>query len=346
MMLPLNQKFRGTNRDYAVNLVHSICCLAGDPEFFDHRRSGGKNSLAACVERHDTARLFDWLVAALSYQGIADRIAHDYMQRHGRARWASIDASLALNPSCPKLNSYWQFEGCRYRKGAATCSEPQQLPACPLPALPLRNGNLNQMAYSLFLFIRDAADGDLVAWIDAQLEAADSPGTDDRLEAMRAALLEPLRGIYGVYDKVLSMALAELLLGAGQHRPRWLQVGTQMIAVDRLVHNFLHRTGILCRLEAEHAYGPACYRAEGCTGVIGLIATEIDAREFNGRFPKIFPRFVQHAIWRYCAASGLDICNGNNIDDRKPCANSICRLYSSCDRLTLREKAVNTSVNT
>jgi hypothetical protein len=208
--------------------------------------------------------------------------------------------------------------------------------------LPLRNGNLNQMAYSLFLFISDVADGDLVAWIDAQLEAAespatddrleamraalleaaDSPATDDRLEAMRAALLEPLRCIYGVSDKVLSMALAELLLGAGQHRPRWAEVGAQMIAVDRLVHNFL-RGGIRCNFKPGMA-----------TGIIGLIAKEIDAREFNSRFPKIFPRFVQHAIWRYCAGFGLDVCNGNKIDDQRPCANSICRLYGSCDRLT------------
>jgi hypothetical protein len=35
-----------------------------------------------------------------------------------------------------------------------------------------------------------------------------------------------------------------------------------MIAVDTLVHNFLHRTGILHRLDASHAYGPACYH--GC----------------------------------------------------------------------------------
>jgi hypothetical protein len=338
MKTPLNQKFLGVNRDYAVNLVHSVCCLAGDPEFFDHRRTGGKKSLSAAVERHDTPRLFDWLVEALSYQGIADRIAHDYMQRHGRARWASIEASLARNPSCPKLNSYWHFDNCGYRKGAAICSEPQQLPACPLPALPLRNGNLNQMAYSLFLFIRDVADGDLVAWIDAQLEAADSPATDDRLQVMCAALLEPLRGIYGVSDKVLSMALAELLLGAGQHRCRWPEVGTQMIAVDRLVHNFLHRTGILRRLEAEHLYGPACYAAQHCVGIVGLIAANIDAREYNPAFPATFPRFVQSAIWLYCAENGLDICNGNRIDDDSRCDNRHCQLFRRCDRIALRER--------
>jgi hypothetical protein len=35
----------------------------------------------------------------------------------------------------------------------------------------LRNGRLNQTAYSLFLFVRDVANGDLVQWIDDQLSA-------------------------------------------------------------------------------------------------------------------------------------------------------------------------------
>jgi hypothetical protein len=120
-----------TDQNYPIRLVHSVCCLAGDPEFVDHRRASGKNSLAAAIERHDTARLFEWLVEALSYQGIADRIAYDYMQRHGGARWARISASLARNPSCPKLGGYWRFYDCRYRKGSRTCSEPAHMDACP-----------------------------------------------------------------------------------------------------------------------------------------------------------------------------------------------------------------------
>jgi len=33
----------------------------------------------------------------------------------------------------------------------------------------MRNSRLNQTAYSLYLFVRDVADGDLVGWIDAPL---------------------------------------------------------------------------------------------------------------------------------------------------------------------------------
>ena len=119
-----------------------------------------------------------------------------------------------------------------------------------------------------------------------------------------------------------------------------------MIAVDTLVHNFLHRTGILNRFEARHSYGPACYRPRGCAEIIEIIAGEIDASQFDHRFPKTFPRFVQYAIWRYCSQQGLDICNGNQIDDRKSCENSQCRLYPRCDRITLNtNKRVNIQQN-
>jgi len=117
-------------------------------------------------------------------------------------------------------------------------------------------------------------------------------------------LLEPLGHVYGVSNKVLAMALAELLLGGDAKRPAWVEAGTVMIAIDTLVHNFLHRTGILRAFAAEHLYGPRCYAPTGCASIIERLAGKIDARQFNPRYPANFPRFVQHAIWRFCAESG------------------------------------------
>ena len=148
------------------------------------------------------------------------------------------------------------------------------------------------------------------------------------------AVLEPLGHVYGVSDKVVSMMLSSLLLGAGKSS-RWLDVGGSMIVVDTLVHAFLHRTGILHRLHGSHPYGPGCYRPGGCAEIIELVAGRIDAREFNRKFPATFPRFVQHAIWRYCAQRGLEVCNGNRIDDRKSCENIYCQIHSICDRIAL-----------
>jgi hypothetical protein len=98
-------------------------------------------------------------MAALSYQGISDRVAADYMDQHGRAQWHDIDAKVTAGPTCPKLKSYWHFYECRYDKGSRTCAEPDHIDCCPLPGHDLRNGRLNQTAYSLYLFVRDIADG-------------------------------------------------------------------------------------------------------------------------------------------------------------------------------------------
>jgi len=57
-------------------------------------------------------------------------------------------------------------------------------------------------------------------------------------------------------------------------------------------------------------------------GILHLLAANIDARQFNPTFPATFPRFVQSAIWRYCAEDGLDICNGNRVLRAKPCDHS------------------------
>ena len=160
------------------------------------------------------------------------------MARHGRARWARIGASLARQPACPKLAGYWTFYDCRYRKGAGTCAEPRHIGDCPLPRQPLRNGHLNQMAYSLFLFMRDIADDDFVDWIDPAVGLRRIPNLRIGYTALREAIIGPLRNVYGVGDKVLAMALSSLLLSAGPQRPLWRQVGLTLVAVDTLVHNF------------------------------------------------------------------------------------------------------------
>ena len=318
---------------YAVRIIHQVCCLAGSFDLIEEFRD---QALCAAIDRRDTGALFDRLMYDFSFQGISDEIAINYMRRHGRATWRSVRKNLTARPSCPKLQSYWHFHDCRYEKTSRTCAEPDHLAACPLPTHRLRNGHLNQIAYGLYLFIRDVADGDLVGWIDDRLDQVNDQSAADPLAQVRTALIEPLRNVYGVSDKVLAMALSGILIGAADVRPKWLQVGVHLIAVDTLVHNFLHRTGILRRFEAAHPYGTGCYRPGGCAEIIARAAQQIDARAFNPTFPAIFPRFVQLAIWRYCSQQGLDICNGNRLDDRQRCQNRHCRLYAICDRICLK----------
>jgi len=284
-----------------------------------------------------TQPIFDWLLTTFSFQGISDRVAREYMDKHGKATWAEMEASLKATSTCPKLRGYWAYEGCRYDKGSATCSEPDHIDACPVPRPRLRNGRLNQTAYSLYLFVRDVAGGDLIGWIDSQLEAAGGGSSATNVEGARQeALLGPLRNVYGISDKVLTMALSGLLIGARGQRPIWFETGKAMIAIDTLVHNFLHRTGILENCGTSHAYGAACYATGGCAEVIRNVASRIDVGTINPKFPSAFPRFVQHAIWRFCAADGLNLCNGNRIDDRKQCQIAFCYLHQKCGRKPLK----------
>ena len=325
---------------FAEHLILQVCWEWPDPHYLKRIRTHlTKQGIRAAVAEHNTPALFDWLVDVASYQGISDTIAWTYMEQHGRVRWADIDAAFARGPSCPKLASFEAFCGCNYRKASRTCAHPEHLDACSLPVHPLRKGGLNQTAYSLYLFLRDECRGDLVTWIDQQLADADRPGAPDRVHRMREALLQPLRSVHGIGSKIISMALADLLLGTDLKRERWLTTGASLIVIDTLVHNWMHRTGILQELGAEHAYGSACYRPGGCAEIIEQVSTRIDARQFNPSFPASFPRHVQKAIWHFCSQAGQNICNGNQIDDSRSCTNQSCRICGDCRRIALRPAA-------
>lgn len=321
-----------------LTLVETLCELAGPQNMLDDVRLGmSESGIARAVDGHDTDSIYDWLMEMVSYQGVSDAVATGYMQQHGRPR--SIDVSIQrTTSSCHKLNSFWQYEGCGFHKGSRTCSEPEHIDHCPVPRLNLRNGRLNQSAFALRLFFRDVANDDIVSWIDSSLKAAatDAVRQGTRAQHMREALLGPLGQVHGISSKVTSMALASLLLGADAKRDLWLETGASMIAIDTLVHNWLHRTGVLREFEADHAYGPRCYGPGGCAELIERFSERIDAREFNPDYPAYFPRFVQKAIWRFCAQAGLDQCNGNRVDDRFPCTRADCELGDVCERLPLR----------
>jgi len=324
--------------EHAARIVYPICCLAGSPGLLDEIQSeGADKTLRACIEDRDTAGLFDWLIRALSYQGVSDAAAFSYMDRHGSVTWAEIESGLARTPPCPKLTSYWSFDRCGYSKWKQTCACPEYFARCPVPRHRLRNGRLNQTAYSLFLFLRDVAGADLVGWIDERL-TLHAGRANASVAVLRIALLGPLAHVYGIADKVLSMAFASVLLATPVERNRWRELGASLIAVDSLVHKLLHRTGILQRFGAEHSFGPACYMPNGCAEIVAKVARKIDARQFNPKFTRLLPRFVQHAIWRFCAQDGLNICNSIRIADLERCADIYCRVYRVCDRVPIKRK--------
>ena len=274
------------------------------------------------------------MMDSFSYQGVSNQVAAGYLERHGNATWHQITDALARQPPCPRLQSYWTYDNCRYDKTGHHCTEPEHIGTCAVPLHRLRNGRLNQTAYSLYLFVRDVAHLDLAGWIQGRL-AGIAPQKDGRGQRLQDALVGPMRHIFGVSDKVLTMTLSELLMAAPQARPVWFEAGSQMIAIDTLVHNFLHRTGILDDFGVSHAYGRGCYHKGCCAEIMRRVSERIDASRFNKTFPSNFPRFIQHAVWHYCAAEGENVCNGNMIDDRESCKRLYCILFTECSKKAL-----------
>lgn len=322
----------------AIRIIDQVCDLAGAKNLLADNESRERRKLSQAISNHDSAFLFDWLVRVFSFQGVSDRVASAYIEQHGSATWNDIRGRLSKRTRCLRLRTYWQFHGCGYDKTRQTCAEPSLFKHCPLPRHRLRNGRLNQTAYSLFLFIRDVAEGDLVGWLDQQCLKVDANEPEGVVQSTEG-LVEPLRNVFGVSDKVIAMALSELLLAAPRSKQYWHKLGCSLIAIDTLVHNFLHRTGILTSLGRRHAYGPGCYQDAGCAEIIREISRQIDARRFSLAYPEHFPRFVQHAIWRFCSAEALDVCNGNRIDDARRCQNTFCKLADECERLVLKPKS-------
>ena len=327
-------------RLHCLAVIRPALLLAPANYLGDVRERLDAYGIQDAVASHDTAVLFDWFVELLARQGVSNHAAEVFIARNGSSRWSDFTRRLARRERCPRLTSYWSFSDCGFRRSSQTCNTPHHRVGCTVPTIPARKGALAVAATGLALFIRDLCNGDLVGWIDTRLADADpGHGAVDRARRMRAALLDPLANIPGTGSKVWSMILAELLLGADHERERWVTTGASFVAVDTLTHNYLHRTGILSRLDSTHAYGPACHAPGGCADVIAALAARIDAREFNPSNPRVFPRFVQFGIWQFCAEGGWAICNANKIDDSAGCKQRFCPAFTRCAKMAIKPKS-------
>ena len=273
---------------HARSLILRVCHIAGTAAFIDEAGLGpdGKD-LRKAIRTRNTAALFDHLVAALSYQGISDEVAKNFMDRHGLASWHVIESALRRRPSCPKLRSYWHFYDCRYNKSRFTCAEPNHLADCPLPRSWLRNGRLNQTAYSLYLFVRDVANADLVGWIDRRLQVANEPSGPNRLRTHAGRVGRTVAGgLRGIRQSADDGAVAATprrtsvptaLARSRRHHDRRRYARAQLSAPHR------HPASVRCSC---HSYGPACYRPGGCAEIIEIIAERDRCQSVRPPLPK------------------------------------------------------------
>ena len=116
----------------------------------------------------------------------------------------------------------------------------------------MKRGALNQMAFSLYFFLRDVCVRDFYAFVRDHFGEGQpsAEAVNERLHDF----IGKITTIANVGPKLAHMALSGLFL---TRYPGWdyRQVGLHMIAVDSLVHTFLHRTGILANYEVDHLVG-------------------------------------------------------------------------------------------
>jgi hypothetical protein len=272
--------------------------------------------------QHKSIKLYQYLLKSFLLSGGGDQSNQGYYAKQKVKPTFNRVKRAVKSGQCRKLADFETFKGCGYRKGAKSCSDPAFLKTCPLPTFDMKRGALNHMVFSLYFFLRDVCQGDFYTF--ARDHFRECQPFDRTTTELLDGFIRKVAAIANVGPKLAHMALSCLFLTAC---PGWdyRHVGEQMIAVDSLVHNFLHRTGILHDYRLDHPYGSRCHAQDGCLGVIQDLARHIDCREFNPSLPAHFPRFVQYHIWAYCGQSGENICNGNKCKPGKP--NPACVLY-------------------
>ena len=330
------------NQEKSIELISRICQLS---KHFLTQEEFNSEDIREILQsdkpgKFKTKLLFKELMKALSLQGIGDEIVNSYRRAHGDITYFQISNRLNKQRKrhrlfCSRLRSFKRFKGCGYRKGKFTCNNPTMLMRCPVRRHDLLKGVLNVKAYAFFFYIRDICQGDLISHFNRIIKKyieTSNPDPSAIIDA-RNDLVADFKQIFGVGDKLANMTLSFLLL-ADQDNKSYARVGQTMIAIDSLVHNFLHRTGILKFYDCQHNYGPGC--SKNCVPVIDSLSKMIDARQFNEAHPEYFPRFIQFSIWRFCTISGENICNGININDAKPCKQKNCPVYLLCDHVILK----------
>lgn len=309
-----------------VKMITDICVKHGSKSLMKPLNIEPKNSIG----------IFNWLMGAFSYQGVSDEIADSFIEEHGNITHRQITIKLIkLGRKCSKLSNFESFTNCGYKKNKESCNNLRMYNSCPLPTHNLRKGALNQLAYSLYFFKRDVCQDDFIGFIDKCFKKYETEKEGpNKSKQMQKDITERFCLIYGVNNKLSNMALADMLIGWDKKKSDWMRVGCSMIAIDSLVHNFMHRTGILKYYKAEHRYGE-CYDENSCFDIIYNLSNKINCNKIFSSYPEFFPRHIQFSIWRFCSKGNSNICNGNNINKIQYFCKNNCAFDNICSKIPL-----------
>lgn len=329
----------------ALKIVRTICKEKND--FEEIAKHCGEISNTIMKGKEDKKKInecvYDFFLKSFNYQGVSDKIARSYMEKHPLPTYSEIETWLKDGYGCPKLKDFDSYIECGFNKKHNSCHNNELYSSCPVPEPEMRKGTLNQTAFSLFFFLRDICKRDIVGYFDECLNK--NPDNPNDVNEMRDKAISEIDKILGVGKKLAHMVLSDFLIAVGKDKdfPKtsWYATGRSMIVIDTLVHNFLHRTGILKQYNAIHSYGDAsCYGENGCFKVLEQISKDIDCQVINGHLPRYYPRFIQYSIWHHCAEGKGNICNGRNINDKDRCIKknkTECCVAKICEKLPLKK---------
>lgn len=276
------------------------------------------------------ARLFKTLIGAFKYVGGSDYVNQKIWQEmNPKPTYYRLKREIKT-AKCSKLATFDQFNNCGYKKNTS-CNEPQFFKRCQLPKYNMRNGKLNQMVFSVYLFLRDSCEGDFIGFVKGRIGSPQQIAGIEEKELSKTAenLVIELDRIFNVGLKLSNMVMSGLFYSR-VGRWNYRRLHPHMVAVDTLVHAFLERTGTLKRFKKDHSYGEKrCHSKGGCIEVINEIARRIDCKRFNDEYPSYYPRMVQACIWKFCTDNCNKIkCKINKLDDKCEFV-EWCKEYSS-----------------
>ena len=210
------------------------------------------------------------------------------MERHGRAT-GPISTQIGASRRPAQSSELLAFPWLPLRQDQPDLHEPDHIAQCPVArAMICATAGSTRPPIRLYLFIRDIADGDLVGWID-RLQAPMTRAPRPACPHARS-VIGPLRQVYGVSDKVLDHGAVLHPAGAPQRpAPAGIEVGASMIAIDTLVHNFLHPHRHPAPVRRRPCLWAACYRPGGCADIIAPCAAADRCAGVQSGFPGLFP---------------------------------------------------------
>lgn len=305
--------------------LRKVVEVAIDPGYVESVRSRW-SSLKGAGPDFIAGKLFE----IANYQGMSDRAASSWLLTNGNPDFQQLALRLT-HERCECAGSVDGISGCGYLRSQRVCSRPALLARCIVPTIPARKGQLARLAVALSYWAKDLPDQNLGMWARSKLKRGDH-------RAGGAAMVEDLKRLPGVSDKVANMIASDVAIGLSTGSDALLSAGASLIVVDSLVHNLLLRTGAIFAVGKPHAFGSGCYALGGCLELIVSFSETIDAHMYNPAWPRLAPRMLQHALWRFCAGNEFNVCNGNQIHAGTKCETSFCPASKWCARQIIESK--------